>query len=823
MRLATASWVFVAAALALGCSAGSADSIGAPPAAGGAQGSAGNGGSIGPANDAGYVGKGGAAATDASSHRDASTEPVGSNLTADAVTFNWDTLACLGCSGGGGAVGGGGTGGSSSSGTSANGSGGKSAAGGSSGGGGAVPNWDAAAPVGGSAAGGASAGNGGRVGAGGAAGGGAGIGGGSDAGVPAMDAGVSADLPRGDAGLPTYADAASDASRPDLISGPDAKPGDLGVSCQARIVPVIPVLDRIDRLVAGENTQVVLRAVADVGGPLAGSTWTWGAYWESSPFAVAQLGAAEPDTAAFAVSSPGRYLFTARSGNCYAELPGFAVAPNVCTNCDKSVVLRAAPPINSSLPTQSGGISIDEPNVILSPGVAVTVVPSIDSRLVKSYVRINDTSGGLVADGMADTTVGGFVTRLRLLDSARVVLRYDVLVVPLDGEDGATIAATAPELYRSKDPTTLNAKSPLVLAGGFKVTGTVLDVNGQPVADARVVLTNQEPSSAKQRADLVFSSVGRSDAQGTYALYVQPGAYWVSFSPPLDGGLPEVISDSSVIVTGDSTLSFQWSSAATAALALRVVDAMGVPVEGTSVRVTSSSQSSNVGVLSGSLISSQQARGDVEVQETTDATGTVLFPKLPASADYAVLLMPSVPGPYAATTATTVRLEADGTSTQVSLSAQAMIRGKLVARVASLPIDFTTVAIVGYDRSLDAPEAARATAVNADGSFAFGVTPRRPYVLMAVPAAGSGYARSFVGPGPMQASEFVVTQNLLTSLPWKAKVVDDNRIGIADTALQAYCDPSWPNCVDPTVPLAETMADAGGSFQLELADPASRL
>ncbi len=817
MRLASAPWVFVAAALALGCSA-SSDSIGAPPAAGGASGWAGSGGSIGPANDAGYVGRGGATGTDASSPRDGSTEPVGSNLTPDAVTFNWDTLACLGCSGGGGAAGSGGTGGSSSSGTSANGTGGKGA-------GGAVPNWDAAAPVGGSAAGGASMGSGGRVGAGGAAGGGgvAGIGGKSDAAVPTMDAGVSTDLPRSDAGLPTYGDAASDAGRPDVVSGPDAKPGDLGGPCQARIVPVIPVLDRIDRLVAGEHTQVVLRAVADVGGPFPGSAWTWGAYWESSPFAVAQLGAAEPDTAAFAVSSPGRYLFTARSGNCYAELPGFAVAPNVCANCDKSVVLRAAPPVNSSVPTQSGGISIDEPNVILSPGVAVAVVPSIGSSLVKSYVRINDTSGGLVADGMADTTVGGFVTRLRLLDSARVVLRYDVLVVPLDGEDGATIAATAPELYRSKDPTTLNAKAPLVLAGGFKVAGTVLDVNGQPVADARVVLTNQDPSSAKQRADLVFSSVGRSDAQGAYALYVQPGAYWVSFSPPLDGGLPEVVSDSPVTVTGDSTLSFQWSSASTAALALRVVDAMGVPVEGTSVRVASSSQSRDVGVLSGSLISSQQARGDVEVQETTDATGMVLFSKLPANADYAVLLMPAAPGPYAATTATTVRLEAVGTSTQVSLSAQAMIRGKLVARAGSLPIDFTTVAIVGYDRSLDAPEAARAMTVDADGSFAFGVTPKRPYVLMAVPATGSGYARSFVGPGPMQASEFVVTQNLLTSLPWKAKVVDDNRIGIADTALQAYCDPSWPNCVDPTVPLAETMTDAGGAFQLELADPASRL
>jgi hypothetical protein len=788
---------------------------------GGSSGGAGNGGN-GSSYDGGYVPRGDAAVNDPGEHRDASSEPVGSNLTADAVTFNWDTLGCLGCAGAGG---GGGAGGSSSGGTSATGSGGKGM-GGSSGWGGSVPTWDASAPSGGSAAGGAMSGSGGRVtGSGGSAGGGGMSGGGggkTDAGGSSLDASAP-DVARIDGGVLPPSDAAADVvGTSDLpVIGPDVKPPDVGGPCQARIVPVVPVLDRIDRLVAGENTRVVLRAVIDAGGPTTVPTWTWTQTWQGSPLAVAQTGIAEPDTAAFSVPSAGRYVFSARSGTCYAELAGFAVTPNVCTVCDKSVILRAAPPTTSDVPTQSGGMSLDQTSVILSRGVAVKVAASIGSSLVNSYVRINDTNGGLIADGMADTTVGGFVTRLRLVDSSLAALRYDVLVVPLNGEDGATIAATAPELYRSKDPTSLN--SPLPLAGGLKVTGTTLDVNGQPVADARVMLTNQDPSSAKQRADLVFSSVGRSNAQGKYTLYAQPGAYWVSYSPPLDSGLPEVKSDSSVTITGDSTLSFQWSAAATAALNLQVLDAMGAPVVGTSVRVTSLSQASNVGTLSGSVISSQRAKGDVQAQETTDTTGTVLFPKLPANADYAVLLMPAAPGPYTATTATTVRLDAGGTSKPILLSAQATIKGKLVARsAASLPIDFTTVAIVGYDRSSDAPEAARAIAVNADGTFSFGVTPKRPYVLLAVPGVGSGYARSFVGPGPLQGSEFVITQNLLTSIGWKAKVVDDNQNGIADTALQAYCDPSWPNCVDPAVPLGETMSEVGGAFQLELADPASR-
>jgi hypothetical protein len=435
-------------------------------------------------------------------------------------------------------------------------------------------------------------------------------------------------------------------------------------------------------------------------------------------------------------------------------------------------------------------------------------------------VRINDAYGGLVVDGLADANVGGFATRLRSLDNNRAALTYDVLVVPLNGEDGATIAATAPQLYQGRDPGSLNV--PLPLAGGVTITGTTQDASGQPVADARVMLSNQEPAVG-QRRDLVFSSVGRSDAQGNYTLHVQKGTYWASFAPPIDSGLREVQSDSSFVVAADSALSFRWAAPTLAALTLKVADSTGIAAAGIAVRVTSSSRTTDVGTLSGALVSSQQAKGNVQVEDTTDASGTVVFPKLPANADYDVLLMPASPGPYSATTATSLRLEAAGTTQTVSLLGQALINGKLVTRTAAaLPIDFATVSIIAYDRSADAPEAPRALMVNADGSFAFGVTPRRSYILVAVPDVGSGYARTFVGPGPLKANEFVITQNLLTSTPWRAKVMDENQSVLTGTALQVYCDATWPNCVDPTVPLAETTSDVTGAFQLDLADPTSR-
>jgi hypothetical protein len=396
-------------------------------------------------------------------------------------------------------------------------------------------------------------------------------------------------------------------------------------------------------------------------------------------------------------------------------------------------------------------------------------------------------------------------------------------VVPIDGTDNGTIGATAPQLYPSLAPTSINGS--FALAGGVTVTGTTLSVSGQPVPDVRVMLTNQDPASVQQRRDLVFSSVGRSDAQGNYTLHVQKGTYWVSFSPPSDSGLSEALGASAITIAGDGTLGFKWDAPNTAALALQVVDSAGAPRAGVAVRVTSS-QSPSVGAVAhtptGGATSTQVAIGSVQVEATTDASGMVVFSNLPTNQAYDVLLVPATPDAFAATTTMRIPLAAGGTSTIAQLWPQSSIVGQLVAR-ASVPLDYATVKIVAYDRSVDAPEPPRAVAVASDGSFVVGVTPGRPYILLAVPAIGSGYARTFVGPGPVQASEFVITQGLLLSMPWRSSVIDEDQIGLPDTALQVYCDPSWPNCVDSAVPLAETTSEVGGAFELALADPSSRL
>jgi hypothetical protein len=817
--------LLVVATLAVGCS--SASDMGASGISGGSGGGAG-GGASGSGGSTGLNADAGAFLVDAAGlPRDGSHEVVPSNLTADAVSFNWDTSSCPGCGATGGASAGGATGsGTRGSGGAQAGSGGIGTGGRGSGGG--VPGSGGRSSAGGMVGTGGllgSGGSGGSSGTSAAAGGSSGRGGAGSGGyvssvdaAPMRDGGVAGpDLPPlPDAGvLDTGGPGGADAVAP---------PSDVLPACAAQIVPVAPTAAWLGRLVAGANTKVVVRAEVVSGAMPAGASWSWQATWEGSPLSLAAVGQSDPAAVAFAIANPGHYTFSAMAGACHATVSGYAVAADVCGPCDSSVIIRAAAPATADIPLQGGPISVQEDNVVLSHGVRVLVAPSVGSNLISAYVRINDLMGGLVVDGLADPRAGGFGARLLAVDNNKAVLRYDVLVVPVDGSDGQTLGATAPQLYQSLDPSGING--PFPLAGGVTVTGTTLSAAGQRLSDVRVMLTNQDPASAKQRPDLLFSSVGSSDAQGQYILHVQEGTYWALFSPPLGMGLAEAVSTSAITIAGDASLAFQWAAPTTATLALTVVDSAANALPGVTVRVTSL-QSKPVGNLTltqlGGSVNNQPASGDVQMEGTTDSVGVVVFPGLPANATYEVLMIPAVPGANAATTTTSVTLGPGGTSATVQLWPQSAIFGRLVASASGAPApNYATVTIVAYDRSTDSPEAPRAMTANPDGSFAFGVSPGRPYVLLAVPEVGSGYARTFVGPGQVQASEFVITQGLLRSMDWRATVMDEHQYGLPATALQAFCDESWPGCVDDAVPLAETTSDANGEFTLSLPDPSTR-
>jgi hypothetical protein len=115
--------------------------------------------------------------------------------------------------------------------------------------------------------------------------------------------------------------------------------------------------------------------------------------------------------------------------------------------------------------------------------------------------------------------------------------------------------------------------------------------------------------------------------------------------------------------------------------------------------------------------------------------------------------------------------------------------------------------------------------VGADGTFALGVSPGRPYAVVVWPDPSTGLARTFVGAGLMQATNFLITQRVQASMNWTATVMisrNNQAVGIEGATLQATCHPGYWRCIDPTIPLAETSSSADGGFTLAVPDPATR-
>jgi hypothetical protein len=258
---------------------------------------------------------------------------------------------------------------------------------------------------------------------------------------------------------------------------------------------------------------------------------------------------------------------------------------------------------------------------------------------------------------------------------------------------------------------------------------------------------------------------------------------------------------------------------------LIVRDASGDPnakIDGARVRLTTS-QTATAGIMTivdaAGTSTMQAAQGNVRVEGTTASGGTVTFNNLPTGT-YDVLIVPAPLGPYAATTPLTVTVSADRPKLDVQTLPQGRIAGKLLS---SSTADWSKVNLVAYDRSADSPESPRAVSVSPDGSFAIGASPGRPYVVVAVPDTSTNLARTFVGPGPLEATEFSITQKVQDAMPWSAMVIDEtSQGGLGGTALQAFCGATWPNCIDPTIPLAETTSEDGGTFQLALPNPSTR-
>ena len=644
-----------------------------------------------------------------------------------------------------------------------------------------------------------SGGSGGHTGAGGSGGrpGAGGSGGGPDAGAP-PDSGTSSD-----AGI---SDGAKDGGAPDT-----APP------CVARIRALRPI--SLDQLVAGPHVQIVLRAERDGTGA---ATWNWRAVRDRTSTLAAEVGQQDPAAAAFRIDQSGSYVFTASDNSgCAASVSATAEASDACKDCDRGAIVRASPPSSTQIPTQAGYAALGK-DLVLQAGVPVEVAPTVGSTVVDAYVRILCDSETVV-DGLSDLRTR-FKTRLlaeRPSGQSLRILQYNVLVVPADGTGNGTIGATAPQLFRNLTPAAF-AKTSFQLVDGIAVSGTTA-VEGSPVADARWVLSNQEPGQ-KASGDLLFSSVGRSESNGRFLLNVQAGSYRVSISPPVGSGLAEAISSQPVNVRLGTTLSFEWTAPATASINLRVQDAQGNALPNARVRLATA-EARAVGTLLVNDSSGGQslpANGSTRLEVTTSSSGVASFANVPANVTYTVLVIPEILGPLARTTVGQLRVVPGTMNPVITAQAEAHITGTLLTIAGARDLDLSQVTIVAHDKSDESVEPTQSVRVGKDGRFDVAVTPGRPYVLMAIPPNDSDYARTLVDPGPMVASEFSITQVLFKALPWHGKVLGQSAQALSGTALQMFCDANWPNCLDSSIPLAETSAASDGSFTIALPDPTTR-
>jgi hypothetical protein len=776
------------ASLATGC--GAADSAGT------------NGsGSWGGSSGGGGKSNGGTDATGGNSSvvsKDAGWGPADAGTTSDGSAwlpttmngtvppFDWDAGSAGNKGGANGSAGSSGTVGGSGGSSGGKSSGGATSSGGaSSSGGSAVPSGGAGGAGmggrGGSAAGG-SAGN--------AASGGSGPGDGGAGGSPSADAGVG--------GAGGWADG--------------------GAPCTARIRALRPV--SLDHLVAGPHVQIVLRAERDGTGT---GAWSWYGLRDRTASVPVETGRQDTAAATFLIDRPGSYVFTASdNAGCLATITASAKAADACTACNQGAIVRASAPPSTQIPVQTGYVSLSQ-NVVPQTGVQVQVGPSVGRTLVDAYVRILCDSE-TVADGLSDLR-NLFTTRLlssRPSGTTVKPLQYNVLVVPADGTGSGTIGATAPQLYRNLAPSDF-ASTNFQLVDGVAITGTTHLNNGDTLTDARWVLSNQGPAQ-KASGDLLFSSVGRSDGAGSFRLNAQPGTYWVTISPPAGRGLPEAISAAPVAVGAGTTLDFTWAEPITATVNLTVQDARGQALPNALVRL-STAEAQSVGQLHVHGTTGDkdiQAHGSTRLEATTSSAGLAIFTGVPANVSYNVVIVPEVLGPAARTTVVPLRVTPGSFSTRVSAQAEAHITGRLATNSNARALDLSQVTIVATDKTDEAAEPIQSVRANAEGHFDLAVTPGRVYVLMAIPPSDSDYARTFLDPGPMMASEFPIAQTLFRGLPWKASVLAQNGQPLSGTALQMFCDANWPNCIDSTIALAETTAASDGTFAILLPDPTTR-
>jgi hypothetical protein len=651
-------------------------------------------------------------------------------------------------------------------------------------------------------------------------------------------------------GSPGY-DAAAPVDAPMRPEVPWSIP-DLAGSCHVDIVPLSPA--SLTDLTAGPTAFLRVQGSITWGQttPYA-PNWTWSVTRSDGQAIVPTTAGVDPSIVQFPISTAARYDIAASIGDdCMGSAR--ALAQDV-QNQYRLYRLRLLPPndlANGAVPYEvdlkiTAGSTQTTKDVDFDTGLSVTIDPSTGpwsplTFAIPSAIRVQSSGSTWVSSGRS-TTQGPFLT---VLD---VLLEYQVLVVP----DLPSSTDPAPPPYLLNRTTSDNARvdaqyikthaKPLPLPTGITIAGHLMTADG-PAPGATISLRSYQPSTTVGQTDLLFSTVGRANADGTYNLRVAPGGLFSIVATPPDGSpLPIATIDQGIILADPSTvvpdLDFQWDALPMADLQLTVTLPGGLPpTDPIAVHLESATGSfSRVGTLSvaGGPGSDggdawPPASGAVRRDGSTDAKGTLTFPDLPKG-QYTLTLAP--PSSLSGSAITTLLLDtssaSDTAAMTVPLAAKIAVMGRLLDAQDDNATDSAGANVIATDLGHDLIPNVVSTNVDVDGTYVLVLDPNRTYHMVAQPAAGRGLPSHVplygftTGATNMQLDDQRIPKGVLVH-----GHVTYAGSSVSGAIVHAFCLGLPPDCVDRNnlaagspPAFASAISNANGDYAIYLPDPAT--
>ena len=589
-------------------------------------------------------------------------------------------------------------------------------------------------------------------------------------------------------------------------AGSDGRDAGAGASCMLILTPLSAAwfLDPVER----GPTPFRVHAQATSPGDY---QWNWTI---SSPGGALQpmKVAGDPATVEFPLPVSGTYTIVVSTPN-RQDCGSTTAVLTVIEPRPTAFLFRVFPPPAMALPAQEFRLTSEQlksAGITLNTQVrSIRIFPSDSpSHPLPSYVQLS-SQGSLTIEG---NTQGGPVDVALLSER-----QYDLLVIPIPGIANGQVApqpgggAVAPKLF-SGLPAQLSG--PQMLDPGISVTGAALRSDGTPVADARVVL----------RAGARPSTVGVSDADGTFSLFTRDGAMAVDVSAPPGSGLPDAHVDATAGVlvapaAAGLTMTMRWAQQPAGSLALTVHAPDGTTALANAAVVVeldgpiASAGTLTVRAADGGGGPPLDASARVRAAVTSDATGTVAFPALPVG-QYRVTVAPpagATAAAGAAITTTTVDVTAAGVTTSVQLGRKVTVTGALQDGSAG-------TRIVAIDTGLDVVAPSAAADVDSHGNFTLALDPGRTYKLWATPpAAGQRFARGMLATlTAPQANQTLSAYRLPPGVAITSNVFAGQAVG--DALVQVFCPDGSLACPDTSLPIAETVTSSDGKFSVVLPD-----